>query len=285
MSSETAGSSTKLPFWRTLGDSYKLWFLNLPELMRICWLWFVVMVPVFALINWWQAPHFIEIMRLAAEGKNNPDPDPLFTLSAQIITTVAMLPIGASVAVAWHRLLLRDERVGAGAYFRLDGLVVGYAILLFLIGLLPMVPQLVAQSIAIPDPDAPDVSMSDLGLYGGLSFLLLVLSIIGLLIAGRLSVILPARALGRADFTLGKVWAATRKNSWRMFWGYVLCVVPLGATVGMAMIWYVISGASRLNFTIVWTALSLFWVAVGMIGVGFLSLSYRHFFERDRAAR
>jgi hypothetical protein len=30
----------------------------------------------------------------------------------------------------------------------------------------------------------------------------------------------------------------------------------------------------------IWTIVTLLWALFGMVGVGFLSLSYRHFFER-----
>ncbi len=59
-----------------------------------------------------------------------------------------MLPTVASVAVAWHRLLLRDEHPGPGFYLRLDKTVAGYAILAFLIGLIITVPSTVV--IALP---------------------------------------------------------------------------------------------------------------------------------------
>src|SRR5215469_14850768 len=40
-----------------------------------------------------------------------------------------MLRSFASVAVAWHRLLLRDEHPGSGVYLRLDNIVAAFAIL------------------------------------------------------------------------------------------------------------------------------------------------------------
>jgi hypothetical protein len=30
----------------------------------------------------------------------------------------------------------------------------------------------------------------------------------------------------------------------------------------------------------IWTIMTLLWALFGMVGVGFLSLAYRHFFER-----
>ena len=50
----------------------------------------------------------------------------------------------SSIAVAWHRLLLRDEHV-SGPYLRLDAVVIGYAVLFFLIALLWSVPQYLGQ--------------------------------------------------------------------------------------------------------------------------------------------
>ena len=276
MSSESKTMPQKLPFWHTVGGAYRLWAKNLPELVRISWLWLVVMAPVLAIINWWQAPYFLELLR--SVGAHVPPPDPVFGMLVQVIDLLIMLPMLASIAVAWHRLLLRDEHVGAGTYFRLDGVVIGYAVVLFLIGLLPSVPQFLEQILEIKKSN----TASGLAVV---SILLSIVSIVAALIAARLSVILPAKALGQEQITLGTVWASTSKNTWRLFGGYILTAVVVGFATGIMMFLQSWFGSSRTTFTLVWTALTFIWVLGGMIGVGFLSLAYRHFFEPARAAR
>jgi hypothetical protein len=53
-----------------------------------------------------------------------------------------------------------------------------------------------------------------------------LLPFIGLLISSRLSLVLPARALGQCDVTFGAAWRAGRHNTLRLFTTYVLCVAP-----------------------------------------------------------
>jgi hypothetical protein len=276
MSSDSKTIPQKLPFWHTVGAAYLLWAKNLPELVRISWLWLVVMLPVLTIINWWQAPYFLELLR--SVDARVPPPDPVFGMLVQVIDLLIMLPMLASIAVAWHRLLLRGEHAGAGTYFRLDGIVIGYAVVLLLLGLLSLVPQFLEQILEINKSN----TASGLSVV---SILLSIVSIVVLLIAARLSVILPARALGQVQITPGMVWTATQKNTWRLFGGYILTGVVVGFATGMmlfAQSWF---GSGRTTFTLVWTALTFLWVLGGMIGVGFLSLAYRHFFERDRTAR
>src|SRR5262245_47432292 len=73
----------KLPFWRTLGEAYAAWFKNLPELIRIAWLWILIMTPIVALFMWWQTPVMLELMQHARAGR--PDPNPAMTALMQAI--------------------------------------------------------------------------------------------------------------------------------------------------------------------------------------------------------
>ena len=91
--------------------------------------------------------------------------------------------------------------------------------------------------------------------------------------------VLPAKAIGR-DISFGTAWAATRKNSWRLFGGYMLSLLPFAAIAGGVGYWLSVAQASRGTATAVWTIVTLLWALFGMVGVGFLSLAYRHFFER-----
>src|SRR4051794_5915265 len=92
MTTMTAAAPVKLPLWRTIGQAYALWARNLPELIRICWLWMLIMAPVLALWMWWQEPHVAEVMQAARAGAPFKDPNPLLTMLTQIIGQVIMLP-------------------------------------------------------------------------------------------------------------------------------------------------------------------------------------------------
>ena len=264
----------KLPLWRTIGQSYAIWFKNLPELVRIAWIWILVMAPIVGLFMWWQAPAMIELMQNARAGKL--DPNPGMTTLMQAINSIILLPMLSSIAVAWHRLLLRDEHV-SGPYLRFDSVVIGYAVLFFLIALLFSVPQYLSQIYAAltQPPDATEISPGALAV----TLISSILTLIAMFFACRLFVVLPAKALER-DISFGTAWAATRKNSWRLFWGYMLSLLPLAVISGGIGYWIAIAQPSRGVAASIWTIMTLLWALFGMVGVGFLSLAYRHFFER-----
>jgi hypothetical protein len=274
MAEAAPAAPPKLPFWRTLGQSYAVWFKDLPELIRIAWLWILVMVPIVGLFMWWQTPIMLELIQNAR--LNRPDPNPGMTVLMQAINSIILLPVLSSIAVAWHRLLLRNERV-SGPYLRLDSVVIGYAVLFFLIALLFSVPQYLGQIyLALTQPPgAIEVSPAAIGvqLVGSM------LTLIALFFGCRLFMVLPAKALER-DISFGTAWAATRKNSWRLFWGYMLSLLPFAAIAGVIGFWIAAARPSLAVAATIWTIITLLWTLFGMVGVGFLSLSYRHFFER-----
>ena len=229
----------KLPLWRTIGQSYAIWFKNLPELVRIAWISILVMAPIVGLFMWWQAPAMVELMQNARTGKL--DPNPGMTTLMQAINSIILLPMLSSIAVAWHRLLLRDEHV-SGPYLRFDSVVIGYAVLFFLIALLFSVPQYLSQIYAalMQPPGATEISPGAVAA----TFIGSILTLVAMFFACRFFVVLPAKALGR-DISFGTAWAATRKNSWRLFWGYMLSLLPLAVVAGGIGYWIAIAQPSR----------------------------------------
>ena len=81
-------SPPKLPFWRTVGACYATVFGNLGQLLRISWLWLLIMLPVYAVAQWLTSP---------AQGSEMGD------LLLGMLPSVLELPALASIAVAWHR--------------------------------------------------------------------------------------------------------------------------------------------------------------------------------------
>jgi hypothetical protein len=194
-----------LPFWRTVGQAYIIWARNLAEVIRISWLWLLLMTPVLVAISWFIAPSVIELTQAASAREVMPRPSG-FDLLVQAIETLVMLPMVASIAVAWHRLVLRDERFTGRAYLRLDRVVLVYAALLLLVKLLFTLPSYMNDMFAGTVTDAETMS----SLLPNL--LIFLLGIVSFYVVLRLSVILPARALERNDITLGRVWKETRGN-------------------------------------------------------------------------
>jgi hypothetical protein len=274
MTTVTVAAPSKLPLWRTIGQAYVLWGGNLPDLVRVCWLWMLLMAPVFAFLTWWQAPRAMELLQAVRLGQPFVDPNPLLTMLTQIVGKVVGLPALASVAVAWHRLLLKDEHPGAGVYLRLDGIVAGYAVLAFWVGLITLAPNYVSMMLQ---------SMAANGhpLAAGVQFLAGVGTITALFVVARLSLVLPGKALGRDDITFGAAWRVSKGNTWRMLWAYFFCILPLMAFNGGMSYWLFQPDHGRAALTLVPLVVSLLAIPLGMISVGMLSLSYRHFFERS----
>ena len=274
MTAMTITGPSKLPLFRTIGQAYALWARNFSDLVRICWFWMLLMVPILAIWDWWQTAQLAEIVQGIRFGQAFVDPHPVLTWVTVIVSKLIMLPAVASVAVAWHRLLLRDEHPGPGFYLRLDKTVAGYAILAFLIGLIITVPSTVIIAL-------PKIMTGSGGTAAAvIEFLVNVAVIVAVFIVPRLSLVLPGIALGRDDATLATAWRVSKRNTWRMVWASFFCLLPLIAISGGLSSWLLLSGYDRAVATLVSLVIALLWIPGGMIGVGMLSLAYRHFFEQ-----
>lgn len=130
-------------------------------------------------------------------------PDP----AAQELTSATLVQLGTSLvtliavsamSVSWHRFILIDE-VGHGLRFGGPALRYFGNYLLLLLGM--AVPLLLVVTVMLIIPAAVTFAVPALLLvWGGLT---------------RLSVKLPAVALGRHDFTFRSAWAATAGNFWQ----------------------------------------------------------------------
>jgi hypothetical protein len=121
----------KLPLFRTIGQAYTAWARNFVDLIRVCWLWMVLMAAVLAVWKWWLSSLIAKVTHAAFPGESRAHAG-LF-LMMLVVGVAIMLPALASAAVAWHRLLLKNEHPGPGICLRLDRIVVGYAVLLFML--------------------------------------------------------------------------------------------------------------------------------------------------------
>jgi len=113
MTAISASAPPKLPVWQTVRASYAIVGRNLRQLVRICWVWVPIMVPVYMGLDWLAETW-------AGESGARATHRWLREIAAALPSPVD-LPFLASIAVAWHRLVLREERVTRVAYVRLDG--------------------------------------------------------------------------------------------------------------------------------------------------------------------
>jgi hypothetical protein len=153
-----------------------------------------------------------------------PDPQSLeFGMPAfvQILSAVVGLIGFCSMAVGWHRFILRDE-IGSPA--RVDGHVLRYAGNSLLIMLMVLVPiAILAVALATLSPI--------------MSVLIVPAVLVGGAIITRLSIKLPAVALGRTDFGFKEAWAASEDNFWQFLGIFLLnAVIVFGAILVLILV-------------------------------------------------
>lgn len=125
---------------------------------------------------------------------------------------IALLVVGlvavASVAVNWHRYVLKDELPVGMARLRVDDLVWRYLGNVLLI-------TLIAGLVGVPVAIVASLIFAFLGPVGA-PFILAAILLAVMPVFYRLSVKLPAIAMGRKDFTLRDAWQTTQGNWWQI---------------------------------------------------------------------
>jgi membrane-anchored glycerophosphoryl diester phosphodiesterase (GDPDase) len=105
----------------------------------------------------------------------------------------------------------------------------------------------------------------------------------------RLTMALPARAVGHNGINFRAIWARTAGNTWRIGFGFLLCVLPI-ALVTQALVTGTLMARmpdpKDSEAVLAWLSSMAvpngIMVAIltlsNMVGIAFLSLAYRHFF-------
>jgi hypothetical protein len=130
----------------------------------------------------------------------------------------------AAIAVTWHRHILLAEPLTA-RIAPLDGRVARYFALTVLIALGMGVPPLMALMLlgaGGPPEAAPSMPV-----------LLLVpmLLLACLYVALRLQLVFPAIAIADASMGVGRSWALTQGNGWRLLLGFLLITLPVAGAI------------------------------------------------------
>lgn len=262
----------KLPVWAIVGACYVTVVRNFGQLVRISWLWLLIMLPIYAAVDWLVWP-WTSGAQQSEEG--------IIGLATSMLPSFIEIPALASIAVAWHRLVLRKEAVSSAFYLRLDHVVWWYALMLFVFLVLAVGPFMLAGAWATTPPDHTDEAAGWLPL-AALLVTIVVAVAIGFALLPRLSLVLPAIALGER-LSLAGAWRATRGNTWRLAWASLLCSLP-PLVPSTFLLWYVDSSA-RTASVIAGAVSSLAYVLFVTIAVTLLSLAYRHFVrQRDVGA-
>lgn len=198
-------ASLKLPVWQTVGACYAFVGSHAKQLLRISWLPLLILLLVSALTNWLVSPWLL------------PAGERPVGFAAQLLRFLSgaiQLPFLASIAVAWHRLVLRQEAIETWFYLRFDSVVWQYTSICFLLNLASLAP--------VGNPKT--AALATLTSFVILFFIL-----------PRVSLMLPAIALER-DLPLTEAWRATRANTWRLGLAMMLCVFPPLLLVGAAIV-------------------------------------------------
>ena len=201
------------------------------------------------------------------------------TLAAKFLSWLLLaLAVGmlgfASVAVNWHRYILTDELPRGLQKLRVDATVWRYLGNLFLISLLTMVA-------ALPVLLVIGILMSALGPVA-FPVLLAALAAFILPVIYRLSVKLPAVALGRRDFTLKDAWRVTEGNWWQIAGlGLLLTLVTWGVglvLMGLSMGLQRVLPPDVASYTDIIVQIGVNWVLT-ILGITTLTSLYGFFVE------
>ena len=195
--------------WWTVSRAYGLTADNLSQLARMSLLPLVIMVPLSmaatSLIAPWQPQDaHTEIS--------------LVTRAALMLPNLVTLPFLASIAVYWHNLVLRDERVTGWLNLRLDATVWNYAALGLALNMLAYVPIIVHGR----EPPAEMLAGS------------LVSIAIMWFVLPRLALALPATAI-RQRLDVTTAWQVTRGNGFRLGLAMMMAVLPPALLLGLGI--------------------------------------------------
>lgn len=304
MSDAQDEAAPKLPLWDTICLSYSIVFRDFRDVLSICWVWVIVLAPVMITqraLQWsWIGSAVAQLkaggapLQSVALSQRMPLELRLFTYGVGLLVTVA----GVSIAVAWHRRIILGEQprlsgsnVATGSLWRY--VAVGIAIML--IAFVPIVLGVLVVLLFL-------FSLIPLGVSGGHNAGFVVIVVVMVLcylffiaVMLRLCLLLPARAVGDMSVTFERAWKSTRGNTWRIFCGILACTLPaVLVQIPFLVFWRLLGSPNPANFAsdsfsvpglALSAVFSIYYLLTLPILIGFLSLSYLHFFERSPGLR
>jgi hypothetical protein len=277
-----SAANPKLPLWDTIRLSYSSYFHDFPDVLRISWLW----LAAAGILSWLQYSWIAGIMAALKQGMAAASKSVEATV-VQDLVGLALIFAGASIAVAWHRRLILEERPGLSGSNVATKSVWRYAWIGLAIGLVVIVPTMVLS--------LPLIILSSPVATGGAPRFPMLIPVIFLLVVAafaiflRLSLLLPARAVGDVSLTFKETWKRTRGNTWRLFWGTIACAwlpmlaaqIVVGVLTGFLGPWMSTVEAFAIRMAVIGPILTVYHMLILPISIGFLSYSYLHFFKRD----
>ena len=211
----------KLPLRRSVREAWLLSVYNFGYWLRVSWAWAVLTLPPMIL----------------AYGELSPEGAPLDTSDFRVfaldtlIYALMPLPMLASTAVAWHKLLVDDERVKKAVYLGAGPAVWRYGFVVLVFQLFVVVPLIIIAGLV----SSPFAGGALLGVVLVIAALALVTIVVGLLASCRLSLLLVGTALERPGTTTGWAWDAGRGSTARILIGSLITGLLSLVTVGICL--------------------------------------------------
>jgi hypothetical protein len=272
-----------LPVWATVRRAYSSYSRHFVDALRATWLWLIVVAPLSGISNWqqWSLAGTMANLKPGAPAEITKS-TAMVALSS--LNSILFLLAGVSIAVAWHRLMILDERPGISGRNVATKALWHYIAVALALGLIAFLPAAAVTlyllwpltGSASPPPGFPPAML----LVG-------LLYVAGVATGLRLMLLLPARAIGNSSLSFSQAWNRTRGNIWRLFWGLWFTTVP--PLLGIQIAFLIVVGFPRPSATInddfvmrmsaLSTIIMICYLLLLPIGIGFLSLAYRHFFE------
>ena len=283
MSVATGGegeANPKLPLGTTISLAYSSYFQNFVDALRISWLYLLLVVPLIGAASWQQMSWFTTAATSLKPGISLQamSARPVELIVLQSVSSLATLFAGVSIAVAWHRRLLLNERPGfSGSNIGTPSLwrYIGVGIVICLIVALPALAIMAPMYLMLPHgvANTPNVAV-----FVVMPFLYIFAFVMLL----RLSLLMPARAVDDTGLTFKEVWNRTRGNTWRLYWGVLACFAPplLLVQIGALIVGGFPDPAKLANghmvnqWVIVSVVMTCYYLLVTPIWVGFLSYAY-----------
>jgi hypothetical protein len=280
-------TNPKLPLWNAICLSYSTWLHQFADVLRISWLW-IVLVGITSWLQWSWLGGAIANVKQGLPLQTSPLESRALIYMGGLVWILASI----SINVAWHRRIILGERPRLSGSNLITGSLwryVGVGILITLVACLPvLLIFLLLTTLVLPIASALGARGFLFGLVFALVMIVLYLAAIAVVL--RLSPLLPARAAGDLDRTIGETWRQTRGNTWRMFWGLMACTfLPMIVVQIAVVILFGFPNAQLLGSGVFSTRLGITNVInvicnmlTASISANFLALAYLHFFQRDK---
>jgi len=192
---------------------------------------------VIAALPLWQWFGLPDVQEFATTVRS---PDQAFALWRVMMAFLAVALLGnASIAVAWHRLLMLDRTLPFSAGNLASGRLWRYILMGLLITLMVWVPAGVAVTLVfmIAIKVAPSLFSSDPIGNAAVCASVLVICGLALLAGARLGIALPGLATDQRPRSIASAWRFGQGSSWRLLAGLLACLVPwaLGQAVPLLL--------------------------------------------------